>query len=249
MKDEPIGTIVNGSCHLKQSREVNLTARIQLLSIQVGLPQEWSGSDSTGFGPPVWVTSFHKRLVNGSVWVGKANIDGDRAGASTHGGPEKVVCVYPWEHYAYWQRELSLPELTYGAFAENFTVQGQLEDQACIGDVVRVGEAEIQISQPRPPCWRLARWWQRKSFVTRMEETGRTGWYCRVIKEGYAEAGISMELIDRPHPDLTVSVANQFLYGNGGHLDRLEMLASCSLLSDSWRESLLARRARLTRSN
>jgi MOSC domain-containing protein YiiM len=179
--------------------------------------------------------------------VGKTNIDGDLSGAKTHGGSEKAVCVYPWEHYSYWQRELNLPELVYGAFAENFTVLGQLEDQACIGDTVRIGEVELQISQPRPPCWRLARWWQRKEFAARMEETGRTGWHCRVIKEGYVEAGTMIESLERPYPEWTVSLANHLLYGSKADLDRMEALASCVLLSDSWRESLLARKAKFTK--
>lgn len=222
-------------------------SQIKLLSIQVGLPQVWTTADVTGYGPVAWTTAFLKQPVTGPVWVGKANIDGDRAGAKTHGGPDKVVCVYPLEHYSYWQRELTLPELVYGAFAENFTVRGQLETHACVGDTIRIGEADLQISQPRPPCWRLARWWQKKEFATRMEETGRTGWYCRVIKEGYVEAGMKVEVLERPYPEWTISLANQLLYGSKSNLDQIEALASCSLLSDSWREILLARKAKLTR--
>ncbi|HEX8091555.1 MAG TPA: MOSC domain-containing protein [Blastocatellia bacterium] len=224
-------------------------SEIQLLSIQVGLPQVWATSDVTGSGPVTWTTAFLKQPATGLVWVGKTNIDGDQAGAKTHGGPEKVVCVYPWEHYSYWQREMDLPALTYGAFAENFTVRGQLEYQACIGDTFRIGEVDLQISQPRPPCWRLARWWQRKDFAARMEETGRTGWYCRVMKEGYVEAGMGVETIERPYPEWTISLANHLLYGSKSDLDRMEALASCGLLSDSWREILLVRKAKLKRAD
>ena len=211
------------------------------------MPQVWTSKGATDPGPAAWTTAFLKRPVEGSVWVGKTNIAGDQAGANTHGGPEKAVCVYPWEHYSYWQREMDLPELAYGAFAENFTVRGQLEDQACIGDSIRIGELHLQISQPRPPCWRLARWWQKKEFAARMEETGRTGWYCRVIKEGYVEAGIRVEPLERPYPEWTISLANHLLYGSRGDIDQMEALASCSLLSDSWRESLLARKAKFAK--
>jgi len=182
------------------------------------------------------------------VRIGKTSVEGDgQASSKTHGGLEKAVCVYPWEHYSYWQRELNLPELDYGALAENFTLQGQLEDEACIGDTIRIGEVSLQISQPRPPCWRLSRWWQRKEFATRMEETGRTGWHCRVIEEGYVEAGTIVELVERPYPEWTVSLAHHLVYGNSADLDQMEALASCSLLSDSWRETLLARRAKLAK--
>ncbi|HKP13089.1 MAG TPA: MOSC domain-containing protein, partial [Blastocatellia bacterium] len=167
--------------------------QIELLSIQVGLPQALSGPEDIGPDQAAWTSAFFKQPVVGAVWVGKTNVAGDgQASTKTHGGPEKAVCVYPWEHYSFWRGELDLPELAYGAFAENFTLQGQLEEQCCIGDSFRAGEAVLQVSQPRPPCWRLARWWQRKEFAARMEETGLTGWYCRVITEGYAEAGAAI---------------------------------------------------------
>ncbi len=222
-------------------------SQTQLLSIQVGLPQAYTNADATGSDAATWTTAFLKQPVSGPVWVGRTNIEGDQAGAKTHGGVDKVVCVYPWEHYAYWQRELSLPELTYGAFAENFTVQGQLEGQACVGDTVRVGEVELQLSQPRPPCWRLSRWWQRKEFAARMEENGLTGWYCRVVKEGYVEAGTQVELLARPYPEWTILRANHLLYGDGGHLDQMRALASCEPLAESWRDLLLARVKKLTK--
>jgi MOSC domain-containing protein YiiM len=224
-------------------------SRTQLLSIQVGLPQAYTNAEATGSEPATWTTAFLKQPVTGPVRVSRTNIEGDRAGAKTHGGADKVVCVYAWEHYAYWRRELNLPELVYGAFAENFTVQGQLEDQACIGDTMRAGEVELQLSQPRPPCWRLSRWWQRKEFAARMEETGLTGWYCRVIKEGHVEAGAKIELLERPHPEWTVSLANHLLYGNSGALDQMWALAACEPLAESWRELLSARVRKLTKSN
>lgn len=221
--------------------------QIQLLSIQVGLPQLCASAFRTGAGSAQWTTAFLKRPVTGAVWVGKANLEGDGQGSKTHGGTEKAICVYPWEHYSYWQRELKLPEMGYGAFAENLTVRGQMEDQSCIGDIFQVGDVKLQISQPRPPCWRLARWWQREEFVARMEESGRTGWYCRVIKEGYVEAGTTIELLERPCPEWTISLANHLLYMSRDGLDQMIELSSCRLLSESWRESLWARITKLTK--
>ena len=218
---------------------------MQLLSIQVGLPQVLISEEVIGPDGAAWTSAFFKQPVAGPIWVNKTNIAGDcQASSKTHGGPEKAVCAYPWEHYSYWQHELNLPELTYGAFAENLTLQGQLEGQCCIGDSIGLGEVVLQISQPRPPCWRLARWWQRKEFAARMEATGLTGWYCRVIKEGYVEAGAPIELLERPYPAWTISLANHLLYGDTDResMDQMSVLASCSLLSESWRESLLKRR-------
>ena len=223
--------------------------RTQLLSIQVGLPQAFTNEEVISPNEELWTTAFLKQPVIGPVWVGKTNIAGDGQASLTHGGLEKAVCVYPWEHYSYWQREMDLPELTYGAFGENFTLQGQREDQSCIGDSVAFGEVVLQVSQPRPPCWRLARWWRRKEFAARMEETGRTGWHCRVIREGYVEAGTAIELLDRPYPELTVSVANYLVKGSRDSLNQMNALASCNLLSESWRESILKRKAKLAESD
>jgi MOSC domain-containing protein YiiM len=220
---------------------------IQLLSIQAGLPQTYTSQRPSDPNPSLWTSAFFKEPVSGAVWLNKTHLAGDRqASSKTHGGPEKAICVYPWEHYSYWKNEFALPELIYGAFGENFTLQGQLEDQACIGDSVALGEVVLQISQPRPPCWRLARWWQREEFATRMEETGRTGWYCRVIKEGYVEAGTAIELLERPFPEWSISVANDLIYGDGDSLDKMSALASCHLLSESWREAVLKRLAKFS---
>lgn len=219
--------------------------QIQLLSIQVGLPQTLTSQGVIGPAEKDWTTAFFKQPVTDAVWVGRTNIVGDgQASSKTHGGPEKAVCLYPWEHYSFWQGELNLPELVCGAFGENFTTQGLLEDEVCIGDSFSFGEAVLQISQPRPPCWRLARWWQIKDFAVRMEETGRTGWYCRVMKEGYVKAGARVELLDRHYEEWSVSAANDLMYGRSGNLHELRALASCAMLSEGWRDGLLKRLAK-----
>ncbi len=211
---------------------------IQLLSIQVGLPQTHTSREMIGPAEKSWVTSFFKQPVTGRVWLGKTNLDGDRQAAKTHGGQEKAVCAYPFEHYSRWQREFDLPQLVYGAFGENFTFENLLERDTCIGDVFVVGDAIVQVSQPRPPCWRLARWWQVKEFALRMEETGLTGWYLRVIREGMVEAGARVELLERHHPRWNVSAANELMYGRGRAEDILA-LSACGLLSEGWRDELL----------
>ena len=228
-------------------KDETLMSRVHLLSIQVGLPQVLTSEELIGTDQTTWTTAFFKQPVAGPIWVGRAGVAGDgQASSKTHGGPEKAVCVYPLEHYSYWQRELDLPELSYGAFGENFTLQGQLEDQSCIGDSIGIGDVILQISQPRPPCWRLSRWWQRKDFAVRMEETGRTGWHCRVIKEGFAEAGTTIKLLERPYPEWTISLANHLLYSDRESVDQMRALASCQKLSESWRESLLKKIAKLS---
>jgi MOSC domain-containing protein YiiM len=120
---------------------------MQLLSIQVGLPRTYTGLTETGAANNGWTTAFAKRPVSGPVWVGKNNLEGDgQASAQTHGGVEKACCVYPWEHYSYWQERLDLPNATYGAFAENFTIQGLLETDVCIGDTFAFGGVLVEQS-------------------------------------------------------------------------------------------------------
>jgi MOSC domain-containing protein YiiM len=216
-----------------------MVKQTQLLSIQVGLPQTCARQIEIGAATNVWVTAFAKRPVNGPVWVGKNNIDGDGQGsAETHGGVEKACCVYPWEHYSYWQERLDLPKITYGAFAENFTTHGLLETEVCIGDTFACGRAVMQVSQPRPPCWRLSRWWGIKDFVARMEHTGRTGWYLRVLQEGMVEAGEQIKLVERNAPEWTVAMAHELMYATEADVKRIKALMACPLLSQSWRDAL-----------
>jgi len=220
-----------------------------LISIQAGLPQSYTTQSDVGPAEKTWTTAFSKQRVNGPVWVGKENLDGDgQANTKTHGGAEKAICVYPVEHYGYWQEHLGLPELSLGAFAENFTTRGLLENQVCIGDVFALSEVVVQVSQPRPPCWRLSRWWCVKDFAARMEQTGRTGWYLRVIREGYIESDTHMELIERRHPEWSVATANNLMWGAGADLSQMRELAACTSLSNSWRDAALSRVRKLSSS-
>jgi MOSC domain-containing protein YiiM len=216
-----------------------MVKQMQVLSIQVGLPQTYTRQSEIGAANNGWTTAFAKRPVSGPVWVGKNNLEGDGQGSpQTHGGVEKACCVYPWEHYSYWQARLDLPNATYGAFAENFTTQGLLETEVCIGDTFAFGGAVIQVSQPRPPCWRLSRWWGIKDFVARMEQTGRTGWYLRVLQEGIVKAGGQVKLVERNFPEWTVTIAHELMCATEPDVKRIKALMACPPLSESWRDAL-----------
>ncbi|HEX8184021.1 MAG TPA: MOSC domain-containing protein [Blastocatellia bacterium] len=208
----------------------------RLISIQVGMPQTLYSEEAIGPAEQAWVTGIIKEPVSGPVWLSQTNLAGDGQGSpKTHGGPEKAVCVYPQEHYWYWQRELDMPSLVNGDFGENFTTAGQTEQQVCIGDVFQLGEAMVQLSQPRPPCWRLARRWQIKDLALRVDQTGKTGWYLRVLQQGHVESGVAIQLLDRPFPEWTVATVNDLEQGRIVDLDAMRSLAACPLLSESWR--------------
>ena len=123
--------------------------------------------------------------------VTPTGIEGDgQADLVNHGGVDKAICVYPLAHYPHWQ-EMIGRELSPAAFGENFTVDGLTEADVCIGDTWRVGEdVLVQVSQPRQPCWKLARRWQRKTLALEVQESGKTGWYFRVLEEGTVQAGM-----------------------------------------------------------
>jgi len=220
----------------------------QLVSIQVGLPRTLYSEEAIGPAENSWTTGFIKEPVYGPVWLSQTNLAGDGQGSpKTHGGPEKAVCVYPKEHYSYWQRELNMPALANGDFGENFTTTGQLEQKVCIGDVFQFGEAIVQLSQPRPPCWRLSRRWQIKDLHLQVDQTGKTGWYLRVLEQGYVEAGAVIQLLERPFPAWTIAMVNDLEHDRRIDLDQVQALSACSLLSESWRVGFSKKAARLAR--
>ena len=215
----------------------------QLLSVQVGLPQTIGRAEAADPMDQVWTTGFFKRPVVGPVRLGLNHLEGDRqADLRNHGGPDKAVNVYPTEHYAYWERDRGMTDLPPGAFGENFTTQGLLEGDVCLGDVFEIGAALVQVSQPRQPCWKLARRWRMKDLALRVQQSGRTGWYFRVLREGSVQAGEKLVLIERPCPEWTVAAANHVMHHLADDREAARRLESCRILSRRWRETL-ARRA------
>jgi MOSC domain-containing protein YiiM len=169
-----------------------------LLSIQVGKPKRRGVRGSQDPEQKVWVSGIFKEPVTGPVWLGLTNLDGDgQADRRFHGGPTRAVLAYGGDHYPLWIEELGLPELGYGAFGENFTLGGLSEANVRMGDIYTVGEARVQVSQLRAPCWKLARRLNRPDIVERVIENGRSGWYLRVLQEGFVEAGQAVRLEER----------------------------------------------------
>jgi len=139
------------------------------------------------------------------VRLGQTNLEGDRqADPRVHGGPEMAVLCYSADHYPLWREELGIAEIGPGGFAENFTISGQDERTVCIGDVYAVGPALVQVSQPRGPCYKISYRWKRPDLLGRCESNGRHGWYLRVLEEGVVEAGMQVQLRERPNPAWSV---------------------------------------------
>ena len=212
----------------------------RVLEVRVGTPRELAAAGEPGARP--WTTGAFKEPVDEPVWLSRTQLEGDgQADARHHGGPDKAVCVYPAAHYPAWRAELWLPEMEYGAFGENFTVANLVEDEVCIGDVFMVGEALVQVTQPRKPCWKLARRWAVRDLAERVQESGRTGWYLRVLREGEVAGGLPMVLLHQPFPEWSVTRANQVMHRDRCDREAAAALAQCPALSESWRETLLRR--------
>ena len=157
---------------------------MKLLSVNVGLPREvmWHGTNVT--------SAIFKQPVSRRVALRKLNLDGDRqADLSVHGGEYKAVYCYPISHYDYWKKELPGRELPLGMFGEDFTTDGLLEDSVHIGDRFSVGSAEVVVTQPRLPCYKLGVRFQADDMVKRFLASARTGFYLAVSREGEVGAG------------------------------------------------------------
>ncbi|SFI15581.1 MOSC domain-containing protein [Planctomicrobium piriforme] len=213
----------------------------RLESIQVGLPETY-GDDGGSVRDKPWRTGFFKMPVAGPVAVSFLNLQGDgQADLRVHGGRDKAVLAYSAEHYPLWREELRRSEIGGGAFGENLTISGVTEQEICIGDIWRIGEVELQASQPRQPCWKLARRWGIPELPKLVVLNGRSGWYFRVLKEGLIESGLDCVLVSRPHPEWTISECNRALYLKSFPAAAGQRLTEVPELSDAWREDLAGR--------
>jgi MOSC domain-containing protein YiiM len=157
---------------------------MRLVSVNVSLPRDfpWQGR--------LVRTGIVKEPVKGPVYLHRLHLDGDGvADPRYHGGPDKAVYAYSFEHYAYWAGVLGRHDMPFGQFGENFTVEGMLETDVRLGDVYSVGRARVMVTQPRTPCQKLGMKMGSLRFVKEFSASGRIGYYLRVVEEGYLEAG------------------------------------------------------------
>jgi MOSC domain-containing protein YiiM len=209
-----------------------------IASLNIKLPEEVETQTKTYF------TAYNKTPQQQPVYLHKTHFEGDGVGNTIHhGGSDKVVCAYPFEHYEKWTTELNLEvPLSVPAFGENLTVRGLLEDDVCIGDVFSVGDAIVQITQPRQPCQTLASILCRPDMIKKVVDTGRTGYYLRVLKEGLVAAGDEMVLIEKHPANISVTESNRIKYGFLKDADKIQRLIEVKELAESMRESLQKRK-------
>ena len=211
----------------------------RLLSVRVGRPRELvDGQGRT------WTSAFLKDRVQGKVFLGSHNLEGDeQADLSVHGGPDKAVCVYSAQNHPFWLGTLGVSDLPMGAFGENFTVSRIDEWSVCVGDVFAVGDAVVEVTQPRGPCWKLGRRWERSDLPQIVQASRRTGWYMRVLESGYVAAGDELVLAERRHPKWTIAEVNRLRYEDRDDLVGAGQIAELDQLSGRWRETFRKRLA------
>src|SRR5258705_6055606 len=204
---------------------------MKLISLNVGLPRIVESN-----GEPV-ATGIFKEPKQGPVRLRTLNLDGDRqADLTVHGGVSKAVYAYPIEHYGFWKMELPEMEFPYGMFGENFTTEGMLEDALNVGDRFRVGEAELMVTEPRMPCYKLGIKFGRTDIIKKFLQSRRTGFYFAVVKEGEAEAGNEIELLSREINEITIADITRLYAFEKDDLETLRRAVKLEALSDSWRE-------------
>lgn len=212
---------------------------IFLKQVFVGLPKTVGNKEAKNPMDREWTSAIFKELVEGPIWVGKMGLAGDgQWDLEHHGGPEKAVFAYGFENYTNWQKELGISEITSGAMGENLVMEQINEEEISIGDTFQIGGAVLQLSQPRQPCWKPARRFKVKNLALLLQNTGRTGWYFRVLTEGFVEEGQTFTLVDRPYPQWTIQKCNQIIHAKKQNIEEMRELSQCELLASGMRTTL-----------
>jgi MOSC domain-containing protein YiiM len=215
---------------------------MKLVSLNVGLPRDvlWHGRIVT--------TGIYKEPVKGRVALRTLNLDGDRqADLTAHGGVQKAVYCYPVEHYDYWKKELPGRDMPLAMFGENFTSDGLLENSVHLGDQFLIGSAQVVVTQPRLPCYKLGIRFESDDMVKRFLASGRTGFYLAVTREGEVGAGDDIEQIARDSNAVPVSEITRLYITKRFNNEDFESLRSAlqvAALPESWKAYFRERLAR-----
>ena len=215
---------------------------MKLIGLQVGMPKKLGHADATDPMEKEWESGFYKLPVAESLFASHTGLAGDgQADLKNHGGCRQSDQRLSAGTFLLLERRAQLGLCQPGAFGENFTAQGLTEEEVFIGDVFQIGGITVQVTQPRQPCWKLARRWRVKNLAALVQETGRTGWYFRVLTEGKVKAGEEFKLIERPHQEWSITKANDIMHHFKKDEKAAFQLGSCPALSESWKITLLTR--------
>ncbi|MHA3704641.1 MOSC domain-containing protein [Jatrophihabitans sp. YIM 134969] len=190
------------------------------------------------------VTAYNKSPVDHALPLGRLGFPGDEHVYEHHGGPDKAVCVYAREHYAHWEDVLGTTLPTSAAFGENFTTTGLVETDVHLGDVFAVGDAVVQVTGPRAPCYKIAARYGEPKMAVYVQQRGYTGYLMRVLTEGEVAPGAVMSLVDRQAHGITVAEANRVLNVDRRDVDGAARILAVPDLSEAIASNLRARIAK-----
>jgi MOSC domain-containing protein YiiM len=206
---------------------------VKVLSVSVGQPREVLVDDR------LVRTSIFKSPAAGRISIRNNNLAGDaQSDLSVHGGRAKAIYAYPHEHYAFWREQLPGVDLHPGHFGENLTIEGLLEGQVHLGDRLKIGSAELVVTQPRLPCYKLGIRFGREDMVKRFLASRRTGFYLSVAVEGDLGAGDTIEIVERHHAAVSIPELLRMYLKERVAPDRLREAIAIPELSDGWRRDL-----------
>ena len=204
---------------------------MRIESLNIGLPKKQI------FGSQEILTGICKNPVSGPLRLGRLGFEGDGVGDTKHhGGRDKAVCLYSFDHYPYWKDVLGIT-LPVAAFGENLTISGITEKDVCIGDIFQIGSAVVQVTQPRQPCKTLAARYGRTDMAKLVVDSGRTGFYCSVLGEGVVEKDSPFALKVRDPHGITVAFANNIYHHDRKNRTGIRKVLEVPALSESWRRS------------
>lgn len=208
---------------------------IDIVSINVGQPK------TVSYQKKDLLTGIYKSPADGPVILTQLHLEGDgQADLVHHGGMDKAVCAYPHEHYSYWESVMGHP-LPPAAFGENLTIRGLTEEQVCIGDTFRLGEAVVQVSQPRQPCFKISVKLGRPDLPLQIQNTGFTGYYFRVLEVGQVNKETGLIPINRLPKPISIAYANRIMHQEKTNWKAMEELLQVEELSASWKETFRVR--------
>src|SRR6187402_194178 len=201
---------------------------------------------NVAYGTQIVMTGFFKEPVEHSVVIRALGLLGDaQADRSVHGGTQKAVYVYPREHYRTWETVLE-SELSPGSFGENLTTEGLLEEDLFIGDIIKVGDAVLQVVQPRSPCYKLQVRFGRPDMLALFIREGHPGWYASVLEEGLVRAHDGLELLERQQNFISIAGVWRYSFSEQATTDALDQIAGLPLLPDFWKERVKRAQNRAT---
>ena len=213
---------------------------MKILSLNVGLPRRVLFHDREV------MTAIFKTPAEGPLMLYRLNLNGDRqADLEVHGGTNKAVYIYPFEHYAYWREQLPEVDFSWGHFGENLTTEGLREQDALIGDVYRMGQAVVRVTQPRMPCYKLGIRFGRDDMVKRFLASGRSGIYFSVVEQGLVNRGDTIEKTSTQPDGISIQDVNRAYANSHDNAELVRRIVSARILPRGLHQDFVDELARL----